>query len=257
MALLEWSTSCGLCGCSLRIYVLTAALAVHLLHTAATCVYLLGLKNTSFSVTWPQPFPNGSKAAGDFTGWAVPVNSFWFRGEHPDFSAAPTLVVSPPLRGPGVGPSPASNAVAKWTGLSQLVGGPSWSLLAVALSLPPLADLLCFVVGLWLFVAADVRQEQLFCMSVAATMPKHIVAYVLLVMYGASLTVAFFGMLELIAMAALKMLLCMLASMFVLRVETSDPHPAATKDVELLSSIGQECEQAAELCSCHPFEGCT
>ncbi|KAL8272881.1 hypothetical protein Esti_003190 [Eimeria stiedai] len=246
------------CGCLLRIYVLTAALAVHLLHAAATCVYLFGLKSTSFSVAWPQPFPRGFKAEGDFTGWTVPVKSFWFRGEDPDLVAAPTLVVSPPLQGPGVGPSPASNAVAKWTGLSQSLGGPSWSLLAVALSLPPLADLLCFIVGFWLFVAADVRQEQLFCMSVAATMPKHIVVYALLVMYGTSLTVAFFGMLELVAMAALKMLLCMLASMFVLRVETPDPHPAAArKELELLGSIVQECEQAAELCSCHPFEGCT
>ncbi|KAL8447484.1 hypothetical protein Emed_004367 [Eimeria media] len=223
-----------------RIYVLTAALAVHFLHTAATCVYLFGLQSTSFSVAWPEPFPSGSRAAGDFTGWAVPVNSFWFRGEDLDLAAAPTLVVSPPLQGPGVGPSPASNAVAKWTGLSQGAGGPSWSLLAVALSFPPLADLLCFVVGLWLFVAADVRQEQLFCMSVAATMPKHILVYGLLLMYGTSLTVAFFGLLELVAMAALKLLLCMLASMFVLRVETPEAHPiAATKELELLRSIAQ------------------
>lgn len=140
---------------------------------AATCVYLFGLRSVSFAVGWPQPFPAGSPAAGLSQAWSVPVNSFWFRTE--GSSAPSSLIISPSSQGAGLGTSPTSNAVSKWAGLIHIRAGPSWGLLAVALSLPPLADLLCFLVGLWLFLAADIRQEQLFRMTVAATMPKHII----------------------------------------------------------------------------------
>ncbi|KAL8429120.1 hypothetical protein Efla_003173 [Eimeria flavescens] len=224
-----------------RTYVLTAALAIHILHMAVTCVYLYGLKNTSFTVAWPQPFPQGTPA-GDSVAWAVPVNSFWFRGKDPQVGDTLTLVASPPMEGPGVGPSAAGNAVAKWSDLVQRLGGSSWGLIAVALTVPPFADVLCFIVGLWLFLAADAKQEQLFCMTVAATMPKHIIVCAILFVYGASLIVALFGLLELIAMAALKMLLCMLASMYASRLENPYlPPTATTKESELHISIAQVC----------------
>lgn len=162
-------------GCFLRTYVLAAALAVHVFHMAATGVYFFGLKSTSFTVAWPQPFPSGVPAARDSVAWALPINSFWFRGEDHQAATASQLITSPPMQGSGLGPSPAGTAVTKWAGLAPNLGGSSWGLLAVALSVPPLADLLCFLVGFWLFLAADARQEQLFCMAVGATMPKHIV----------------------------------------------------------------------------------
>lgn len=141
---------------------------------AATITYLYGLKNTSFAAAWPQPFPSKVAVPSRSLAWALPVNAFWFRGEEPQGISEAPLIVSPPLRGLGVGPSAASAGVVKWGGLAHNLGASSWGLVALALSFPPLADLLCLLVGFWLFLGADERQEQLFCMTVAATMPKHI-----------------------------------------------------------------------------------
>ncbi|CDJ30364.1 LOW QUALITY PROTEIN: uncharacterized protein EMH_0006210 [Eimeria mitis] len=244
-------------------YVLAAALAVHMIHMVATGIYLFGLKGTSFAVAWPQPFPAGASTEKDSLAWAVPVNSFWFRGEVSEGISLGPLVVSPPMEGPGMGPSPVGTAIAKWAGVGHRLGGSAWGILTVALSLPPLADLLCSVVGFWFFLAGDVRQEQLVCMAVAATMPKHLIGmplavYLLILVCGASVRVAFFGFLELLFMAAIKLLLCTLASMYASRIEKPNvASPTSTKESKLLASIAHECERAAEICSCLPFEGCT
>lgn len=71
--------------------------------------------------------------------------------------------------------SPAGTAIAKWVGLEQSFAGTTWGLLIVAISLPPFADLFCILVGFWFLLAGDARQEQLLCMAVAATMPKHLI----------------------------------------------------------------------------------
>lgn len=160
----------------IRNYVLAAGLAVHMIHMVATGIYLFGLKGTSFAVAWPQPFPAGASTASGSMAWAMPVNSFWFRGEASEGLPLGPLVVSPPMDGPGMQPSPVGTGLAMWAGLGYRLGGSSWGLLSVALSLPPLADLLCAVVGFWFFLAGDYRQEQLLCMTVAATMPKHLIS---------------------------------------------------------------------------------
>ncbi|CDI86891.1 hypothetical protein, conserved [Eimeria praecox] len=211
-----------------------------MIHMVATGIYLFGLKGTSFAVAWPQPFPAGASTAKDSWAWAVPVNSFWFRGESSQGISLGSLIVSPPTEGPTMGPSPVGNAVAKWAGLGHRLGGSSWGLLIVALSLPPLADLLCSVVGFWFFLTGDVRQEQLVCLAVAATMPKHLIVYLLILVCGASMRVAFFGVLELLFMAAIKLLLCTLASMYASRIEKPNAaSPASTKESKLLASIAQ------------------
>ncbi|XP_026190991.1 uncharacterized protein LOC113146798 [Cyclospora cayetanensis] len=225
---------------------------------AATGIYLFGLKNTSFAVAWPQPFPRAESAHGSTPSWVLPVNSFWFQGNNQQTVNPSLLVVSPPMEGPGLGTSPAATAVAKWASLTHPLGASSWGLLALALSLPPLADLLCWSVGFWFFLSGDVRQQQLFSMTVAATMPKHIVVYLFFLVNGASLRVAFFGMVELLAVAALKLLLCTLAAMYASRIESPEsPSSTSTKESDLLSSIAKECEEAADVCNCHPFEGCS
>ncbi|CDJ49274.1 hypothetical protein, conserved [Eimeria brunetti] len=190
----------------------------------ATGIYLFGLKGTRFAVAWPQRFPAGVSSGGDSRAWAVPINSFWLRLETSEGGFLGPPLVSPPMeQGPGWGMGPIGIAVAKWAGIGHRLGGSSWGLLTVALALPPLADVLCSVVGFWFFFAGDVRQEQLLCMAVAATMPKHFIA-----------------------------------SMYASRIEKPNvASSASTKESKLLASVAHECERAAEVCSCLPFEGCT
>lgn len=159
----------------LRAYVLTAALAVHIIHMVATGLYLFGLTGTSFVAYRPQPFPAAAPTTANSRAWIVPLNSLWFRGESSNNGAPDLLVVSPPMESSGVGLSPAGTAITKWVGLEQSFAGTTWGLLIVAISLPPFADLFCILVGFWFLLAGDARQEQLLCMAVAATMPKHLI----------------------------------------------------------------------------------
>ncbi|CDJ42527.1 hypothetical protein, conserved [Eimeria tenella] len=48
------------------------------------------------------------------------------------------------------------------------------------------------------------------------------------------------------------------ASMYASRIENAEAvFSAPTKGSELLASLTQECEEAADICNCQPYESCT